>query len=141
MPDHGNQPHYTDNGDGTIIDNVTGLMWQKSPDTDGDGDIDAADKHTYDEAVAGAGACTQGGYTDWRLPNIRELESLVDYSRAAPAIDDGVFDCQSAGYWSSTSLSLDAGIAWIVHFHDGMTNYSTKVGGFLYYVRAVRSLP
>ena len=45
----GNPPSYTDNGDGTVTDNVTGLIWQQSPDTDGDGDIDAADKLSYDE--------------------------------------------------------------------------------------------
>ncbi len=47
----GNAPAFTDNGDGTVTDEVTGLMWQQSPDTDGDGDIDAADKLTRAEAV------------------------------------------------------------------------------------------
>ena len=54
------EPNYTDNGDGTVSDNITGLMWQQSPDTDGDGDIDAADKLSYDQAVAGAGTLTLG---------------------------------------------------------------------------------
>ena len=76
----GHQPSYTDNGDGTVTDNVTGLIWQQSPDTDGDGDIDADDKLTYDEAVAGASECSQGGYSDWRLPTIKELYSLIDFS-------------------------------------------------------------
>ena len=48
----GDQPSYTDNGDGTVTDNVTGLMWQQSPDTDGDGDIDAALLAALAEAVA-----------------------------------------------------------------------------------------
>ncbi|PKP01362.1 MAG: hypothetical protein CVU11_15500, partial [Bacteroidetes bacterium HGW-Bacteroidetes-6] len=47
----GNQPSYTDNGDGTITDNITGLMWQKTPDRDGDGDIDYDDKLSYQEAL------------------------------------------------------------------------------------------
>ena len=81
----GHQPSYTDNGDGTVTDNVTGLMWQKSPDTDGDGDIDAADKLTYDEAVAGAGTLNLGGYSDWRLPTIKELYSLIDFSGRDPS--------------------------------------------------------
>jgi len=50
----GNQPSYQDNGDGTVTDLNTGLMWQQSPDTEGDGDIDAADMLSYDAAVAGA---------------------------------------------------------------------------------------
>ncbi|MCP4713100.1 MAG: DUF1566 domain-containing protein, partial [Planctomycetes bacterium] len=68
-----NTPGFTDNGNGTVTDNITGLMWQKSPDTDGDGNIDAADKLSYDEAVAGADTLSLAGYTDWRLPTIKEL--------------------------------------------------------------------
>ena len=50
----GYQPSYTDNGDGTITDNVTGLMWSKSPDLNGDGVIDVNDKLSYSEALAGS---------------------------------------------------------------------------------------
>jgi len=64
----GNTPKYVDNGDGTITDMVTGLMWQQSPDTDGDGKITAKDKFTYEEALAGAAKLKLGGYTDWRMP-------------------------------------------------------------------------
>lgn len=75
-----NAPSYTDNGDETITDNNTGLMWQKSPDTNGDGSILSDDKYTYDEAVSNASSCTTGGYTDWRLPTIKELYSLMQFS-------------------------------------------------------------
>jgi hypothetical protein len=85
----GNAPSYTDNGDGTITDNVTGLMWQKSPDTDEDGDIDANDKLTYDEALTGAGTLGLGGYNDWRLPTIKELYSLIDFSGIDPSGYEG----------------------------------------------------
>jgi len=85
----GNTPGYTDNGDGTITDNVTGLMWQKSPDTDGDGDIDANDKLTYDQAVARASTLNLCGYTDWRLPTIKELYSLIDFSGIDPSGYEG----------------------------------------------------
>ena len=81
----GNEIQYQDNGDGTITDMVTGLMWQKSPDTDGDGDIDASDKKTYAQAVSGASSCTTGGYTDWRLPTIKELYSLIIFSGVDPS--------------------------------------------------------
>lgn len=98
-----NTPSYTDNGNGTITDNVTGLMWQQSPDTDGDGDIDAEDKLTYNQALAGADALNLGGYDDWRLPTIKELYSLIlftgtdpnpeadDTSSLAPFIDTRYF--------------------------------------------------
>jgi hypothetical protein len=64
-------------------------MWQQSPDTDNDGDIDADDKLTYDEAVAGASTFTLGGYNDWRLPTIKELYSLIDFSGTDPSGYDG----------------------------------------------------
>jgi len=76
----GYQPSYTDNGDGTITDNVTGLMWQKSADLNGDGNIDADDKLTYDEALAGASSFNLAGYTDWRFPSIKEAYSLILFS-------------------------------------------------------------
>ena len=80
----GNAPRYTNNGNGTITDNITGLMWQKSPDTDGDGDIDADDKLSYDGAVARSGTLGLGGYNDWRLPTIKELYSLIEFSGIDP---------------------------------------------------------
>ncbi len=81
----GYQPSYTDNGDSTITDNVTGLMWQKSADMDGDGDIDANDKVTYIGAVTGAASFNLGGYNDWRLPSIKELYSLILFSGIDPS--------------------------------------------------------
>lgn len=80
-----NPPSYTDNGDGTVTDNVTSLIWQKSPDTDGDGDIDATDKLTYDQALDRANTLNLGGYTDWRLPDIKELYSLIDFNGKDPS--------------------------------------------------------
>lgn len=86
---NGSQPNYTDNGNGTVTDNVTGLMWQQSPDTDGNGNIDAVDKLTYEEAVAGAGSLELAGYDDWRLPTIKELYSLIDFSGVDPSGYEG----------------------------------------------------
>lgn len=81
----GNQPSYTDNGDGTVTDNVTGLMWQKSPNMDGDGDIDYDDKMSYNEAMAGAASFNLAGYNDWRLPSIKEMYSLIVFSGLDPS--------------------------------------------------------
>ncbi len=80
------QPSYTDNADGTVTDNITGLMWQKSPDTDGDGDIDADDKFSYDEALARTHNFNFAGYDDWRLPTIKELYSLIRFSGTDPSV-------------------------------------------------------
>ena len=64
----GLQPRYIDNGNGTVSDDVTGLMWLKPP-------IYAV---TFDEAVAGASSVTTDGHSDWRLPTLKELYSLTD---------------------------------------------------------------
>ncbi len=81
----GNTPKYQDNGDGTITDLVSGLMWQKSPDTDGNGTIDYDDKMSFDKALAGAKSFTLAGYTNWRLPTIKELYSLIVFTGIDPS--------------------------------------------------------
>jgi hypothetical protein len=81
----GRTPAFQDNNDGTISDLNTGLMWQQSPDTEGNGSINAADKLTYDEALAAASSSTLGGYDDWRLPTITELYSLIDFNGIDPS--------------------------------------------------------
>ena len=82
---YGLQPSYTDNGDGTITDNITGLMWQKSPDMDGDGDIDYDDKMSYEEALEEVENFDLAGYDDWRLPSIKEIYSLIMFSGLDPS--------------------------------------------------------
>jgi len=108
----GLQPHYWDNGDETVTDLKTGLMWQQTPDL--------VNKSTWTNAVANAVSQTTGGYTDWRLPSIKELYSLIDFTgstgtneaTADPYIDTGYFDFVygdtnveryiDAQYWSAT---------------------------------------
>lgn len=72
-------PSYTDNGDGTITDNNTGLMWQKDP----------GDKKTYTEAVAGLSSFRLAGYSDWRMPTIKELYSLIKFNGTDPSGEMG----------------------------------------------------
>jgi len=67
---HGNVPSYIDNSDDTITDNVTGLMWQQ----------DMGSKMTYEDAASEAETSTLGGYDDWRLPSIKELYSLIQFT-------------------------------------------------------------
>ncbi|MCF7817977.1 MAG: DUF1566 domain-containing protein [Kiritimatiellales bacterium] len=69
-----NLPSYKDNGNGTVSDLVTGLMWTQDP----------GEKKTFDEAVAGASTCKVGGYADWRLPTIKELYSLIQLNGTDP---------------------------------------------------------
>jgi len=82
------------------------------------------------------------GQCDWRLPNINELQTLVDYGRVAPAIDpkfnNGVDSfTQSSFYWSSTTYQSNPFLAWSVYFFDGQVNLILKNSGSSY-VRAVR---
>ncbi|MCK4959317.1 MAG: DUF1566 domain-containing protein, partial [Planctomycetes bacterium] len=70
----GNEPAYKDNGDGTVTDLNTGLMWQSDP----------GEKITFNQATVGAARCRVGGYKDWRLPSIKELYSLILFSGTDP---------------------------------------------------------
>ena len=79
----GMQPSYTDNGDGTVTDNVTGLMWQQA----------VSEKMTWDEAMATADSFSLAGYDDWRLPTIRELYSLILFSGTDPSGCDELPSC------------------------------------------------
>ena len=87
-----------------MTDNVTGLMWQQSFDHNGDGSIDYNDKLSYDNCLEVATSVKTGGYTDWRLPTIKEMYSLIQFSGRdiapeaistaglTPFIDNEVFD-------------------------------------------------
>jgi hypothetical protein len=85
----GVQPSYTLSGDGlTVYDNRTGLTWQRSPDTTGDGTLTASDKLSWANAQARPAtlnAANYGGYHDWRLPTIKELYSLMDFRGTDPS--------------------------------------------------------
>ena len=85
----GNQPAYTLSSDGlTVYDEVTGLTWQRSPDTNGDGEILAEDKLSFSEAqeyVEKLNAENYGGYSDWRFPTIKEQYSLILFSGTDPS--------------------------------------------------------
>jgi hypothetical protein len=124
--------NYRDNGDGTVTDTDTGLMWQQEM---------APQSYTWQEALNYCESLLLAGYEDWRLPSVNELQSLVDYSRYDPAIDPVfVYHNIDRLYWSSTTdirNSSGAG-ARVVDFCDG-TSYS---GGYKsssdYFVRAVR---
>ena len=104
---------YTDNGDGTISDAQTGLMWmQCSYGQTYDGNDDDSDQiicegspavGNWQQAFAWAADSTDHGYSDWRLPNIKELGSIVDFGSAKPAINQSVFPNTVSGpYWTST---------------------------------------
>jgi hypothetical protein len=118
---------YTDNGDGTVTDASTGLMWQQA----------GSSNKNWGQALAHCSGLSLGNYADWRLPTIKELRSLADYSRYNPAINITYFpNTVSSYYWSSTTGAYKTGDAWVESFDYG---YDTNNGKYANsYVRAVR---
>ena len=117
---------YVDNGDGTVTDTVTGLMWDKCPNgqTANDCSGGSAFRFTWANALArpiALNSINYKGHNDWRLPNIRELESLVLIRLTHPAIDDIAFPNTDVthGYWSSTLTVHDLASAWSANFQTG----------------------
>ncbi|MDA3833242.1 MAG: DUF1566 domain-containing protein, partial [Spirochaetales bacterium] len=118
-----------DNGNDTVTDTETGLMWQKET---------APGTYAWQQALAYAEGLLLGGHSDWRLPNRNELQTLVDYSRYNPAIDPLLeANTMSPRYWSSTTAARHADAAWRVHFSNGDV-YGVSKSSYDY-VRAVRA--
>lgn len=114
----GSQPSYTDNGDGTITDNLTGLMWQS---------IYNDNDYTWDEASSYCSSIRDAGYTDWRVPSRKELLTIVDAAHYFPAVDSVFVGTLKSGYcWTNTTYVGDSSGAWYVEFGVGQSNYRAK---------------
>jgi hypothetical protein len=125
-----------DNDDGTVTDIATGLMWQKEGPTHQDGSARAM---TWEEALTYCEALELAQQDDWRLPNINELQSIVDYRAYNPSVNVVFFpDTLSGSYWSSTTYDTANGIAWDIHFLAGDIFVSSPSKLENRYVRAVR---
>ena len=119
----GGAQRFIDNGDGTVVDMATGLMWLKDPQAAGLG----MTMYWYD-AINACENLFYAGHDDWRLPNINELMSIVDHSRYNPAFDTMFFvpapDTWTP-YWSSTICAPWPDGAWCLYPYDG---YKTSWG-------------
>ncbi|WP_264520185.1 DUF1566 domain-containing protein [Flavobacterium sp. N1994] len=126
--------HFTDNGDGTITDNLTQLTWQKVPN---------ASAMTWEQALTYAEGLTLGSTSDWRLPNIKELQSLNDESVTNPSVNTAFFGSIGVkNYWSSTTLkpnTTNPSSAWYWNTQFGITTYDVKANSN--YVICVRGNP
>jgi hypothetical protein len=134
---------YTDNGDGTVTDEVTGLTWQQVP---------SADDMTWQEAIDYANALELGGYDDWRVPTAKELYSIADFDSGWPYLDTDYFSLASGEvtkdeqYWTSnhyvgTTVEGGPDAAFGVNAVTGhIKAYAAESGGPVggKYVRAVR---
>ena len=145
-------PRFTDNGDGTVQDNLTGLIWLK------DANCSVVSPKNFANAFNAVSRLQSGqcGLTDgsakgdWRLPTKAEWQALVNTSCATPALPNaagtGCYSTgawatgvQLSGYWSSTTFATNPGIAWGVDLNDGYVSRLDK--SFTYYVWPVRGGP
>ena len=125
-------PRFTDNGDGTVTDNMTGLVWTKNANI-----FEVA--QTWDTAVDKCNFLTDPG-GDWRLPNVRELNSLVDYGQYYPVLPSGhpFLNVQLSPYWTSTTYAPNEYLSWGVSLDNGYNApayYKTIPYGFVWCVR------
>jgi len=111
-----------------VTDSTTSLQWQ---------DDAIGSTMDWQSAINHCEALTLESYSDWRLPNINELKTIIDRTKVSPAIVDGFENASSNDYWSSTTYEGNKNLAWDVDFYSGSTNYSYK--GNSYYVRCVRA--
>lgn len=118
------------NGDGTITDNLTGLIWIKDPSELGGvwGAPGNPSRMNYHDAVKNCKELKFAGHKDWRLPTIKELQSIIDYEKRGPAINTEFFpNTQSTWYWSITPVAGYSYSAWFVDFDNGGVDGSGKV--------------
>ena len=143
---------YTDNGDGTITDHNTKLVWEKKSSDGSIHDVNAgyAWANAFAVHIAGLNAANFAGHDDWRLPNVRELQSIANYENFNPSVSSEfntacmpgattvlTGSCTTAAqYWASSTSARAPMFAWAVIFSDGLVGEFSKA--FVFRVRAVR---
>ena len=119
---------FTDKGDGTIVDNRTGLIWLKNANCFG--------AKTWADALAACGRLSDGdcglsdssSAGDWRLPAVKELQSLIDFGSYDPGLPKGhpFTEVQSSAYWSATEYANEDNYAWHVYTYFGGVTTNIK---------------
>ncbi len=121
-------PRFADNNNGTVMDNFTGLVWTQN--------ANLFSRQNWDGALASCNGLANGSYglrdgssmNDWRLPNVKELQSLIDYSRYDPALPDHPFaNVQPFYYWSSTTYAGITSYGWYVSLYNGSMLNDAKI--------------
>ena len=122
---------FTDNGDDTVTDNNTKLIWSKNANLCG--------KKKWQDAMDYCSGLTIAGKSDWRLPSLSELKSIVDGSQTNPPLTLGhpFMNVQSMFYWTSTPRAIYTAYKYIVTMSVGSTGFAPR--DLEYYVWPVRS--
>jgi hypothetical protein len=131
---------YIDQGDGTVTHVPTGLMWKRCSEGQtwtGATCSGTTGTYSWSQALKQASASSFAGHTDWRLPNIKELRSLVEECRFSPSINDAIFPATpSSNFWSGSPYANNSYYAWYVYFGNGFADYYVRSSN--YGVRLVR---
>ena len=114
-------PRFTDNGNGTVTDNLTGLIWLKNANCFGQRNWTTALNDCNALAHGQCDLTDNSSAGDWRLPNVKELESLIDFGESNPALPSGhpFSAVQSSYYWSSTTYAGSTDCAWSALMYHG----------------------
>ncbi len=128
-------PRFTDNGDGTVTDNLTGLIWLKNANCFSQLSFEQAltNANTLEDPACGLSDGSVAG--DWHLVNLKELTSLVQLgTRSSPTISvlpqpNPFVNLEGQVFWTSTSVDQDPRFAWFVDMIDGSAEQLEKVGG------------
>ena len=118
---------YIDELNGTVTDSRAGLMWKQCAEglSGASCQTGSVQTFTWANALAHAEASTFAGYTDWRLPNVKELASLVEDCRVSPSINTNLFpNTPTWDFWSGSPDAYPSYGAWFVNFYRGYANGS-----------------
>jgi hypothetical protein len=135
-------PRFTDNKNGTVTDNLTGLIWLKNANCFGPQDWPSALNDANTLASGSCGLTDKSDKGDWRLPNVRELTSLIDFGFFGPAISntvgtgqwkegDAFSQLQMQFYWSSTPGADNTGSAWYVLSYYGLLTGAAETKSYV----------
>jgi len=131
---------FTENGDGTVTDTVTKLIWKRcSEGLSGDScEKGEPSIFTWQEAQKAAAESRSAGKSNWRLPDIKELNSIIERQCTMPAINEIVFPATpTMAFWSSSPYAGNSAYAWNVYFPYGISDGNSK--NYRFFVRLVRS--
>ena len=137
-------PRFTDNEDGTITDNLTGLIWLKNANCYGMREWSTAITDCHNLGAPDCGLTDGSSTGDWRLPNRSELLSLINLKFWNPPLSNGwgtgqwihgdpFINLVTTGYWTSTSTAFGSDQAWYVSMYNGTATYFSTSGSVSYF--------